>query len=177
MRQWQDRGSEACDDGNAKSGDGCSSMCTIETGYVCPFANAPCVPNCGDGIVLAPMEQCDPGVQRRTWRRHALHLQVESRLACGGTLRAATDGVRDGRSRHEACDDGNTMPNDGCSPTCQLSRNAVGPPAPAPPSAGTGWSSTKSATMETRPTATVARRLAQWSPATSALSPIPALLP
>lgn len=26
---------EACDDGNAKDGDGCSSTCTVETGFVC----------------------------------------------------------------------------------------------------------------------------------------------
>ena len=25
----------ACDDGNIVSGDGCSSTCTLETGYVC----------------------------------------------------------------------------------------------------------------------------------------------
>lgn len=26
---------ETCDDGNSISGDGCSSSCTVETGYVC----------------------------------------------------------------------------------------------------------------------------------------------
>ena len=30
-------GTEKCDDGNATSGDGCSSTCTIERGYVCPL--------------------------------------------------------------------------------------------------------------------------------------------
>ena len=27
--------SETCDDGNSKSGDGCSSECKLEDGYVC----------------------------------------------------------------------------------------------------------------------------------------------
>lgn len=34
---------ETCDDGNNKSGDGCSSSCQIETGYICPVVNAPCM--------------------------------------------------------------------------------------------------------------------------------------
>jgi len=55
-------GSEQCDDGNTKAGDGCSDTCQIEKGYSCPFFNAPCVADCGDGIVLTPFEQCDPGV-------------------------------------------------------------------------------------------------------------------
>ena len=54
-------GNEKCDDGNANSGDGCSSTCTIESGYVCPLVRAPCVPDCGDGV-LKGNEQCDPGI-------------------------------------------------------------------------------------------------------------------
>ena len=51
--------SEECDDWNDESGDGCSSTCTIETGYTCPFEEA-CIPNCGDGDIDAG-EQCDDG--------------------------------------------------------------------------------------------------------------------
>jgi fibro-slime domain-containing protein len=52
---------EACDDGNASGGDGCSSICAIETGWKCGAQNTPCVAKqCGDGI-LAGTEQCDDG--------------------------------------------------------------------------------------------------------------------
>jgi cysteine-rich repeat protein len=34
--------SEACDDGNSISGDGCSSTCQLEAGYRCPYENRPC---------------------------------------------------------------------------------------------------------------------------------------
>ena len=45
---------EACDDGNSRSGDGCSSDCkTIEKDYICPLPGAPCeyLVSCGDGRV------------------------------------------------------------------------------------------------------------------------------
>jgi fibro-slime domain-containing protein len=114
-------GSEVYDDGNIKSGDGCSSMCTIETGYVCPFANAPCVPDCGDGIVLAPMEQCDPGVQATNMAQACSSTcKWNPGWACGGSPPSCHQTVcGDGKVEGtEACDDGNTLPNDGCSPTC-----------------------------------------------------------
>ena len=34
---------EACDDGNALDGDGCSATCTIECGYLCPQVGEPCL--------------------------------------------------------------------------------------------------------------------------------------
>ena len=34
---------KACDDGNLIDGDGCSSKCTIEYGYICPVPNQPCL--------------------------------------------------------------------------------------------------------------------------------------
>jgi len=52
---------EACDDGNLVDGDGCSSSCTIETGYECTGTPlSVCTVLCGDGIVLSP-ETCDDG--------------------------------------------------------------------------------------------------------------------
>ena len=120
-------GSEKCDDGNTKPGDGCSGTCEIETGYACPFTNAPCVPDCGDGMVLKPMEQCDPGVK-------GTHVAD----ACSSTCKfnpgwvctgdppnncrqtVCGDGKVEGS---EGCDDGNTKPNDGCSPTCHFEPN------------------------------------------------------
>lgn len=59
---------EACDDGNAQSGDGCDANCSfIEPGYLCPVAGEPCrLPVCGNGYRdIDPfgtiLEQCDDG--------------------------------------------------------------------------------------------------------------------
>lgn len=54
---------EACDDGNAVSGDGCSGDCKqVEPGYHC-VPGWPCTPLCGDGVVKAG-ETCDDGNTR-----------------------------------------------------------------------------------------------------------------
>ncbi len=47
---------EECDDGNLLDGDGCSSSCIVECGYVC--IEQFCLPFCGDGI-KAGNEHCD----------------------------------------------------------------------------------------------------------------------
>lgn len=40
------------DDANQIDGDGCSSTCAIETGYICNGASPDfCSPKCGDGII------------------------------------------------------------------------------------------------------------------------------
>jgi cysteine-rich repeat protein len=50
-----------CDDGNQVSGDGCSSACAIESGYVCSGEPSVCtVLVCGDGLIQGP-EECDDG--------------------------------------------------------------------------------------------------------------------
>ncbi len=52
---------EICDDGNTKSGDGCSSTCRVEPGWLCTTPGVPCVAiKCGDKI-LAGTEDCDDG--------------------------------------------------------------------------------------------------------------------
>jgi fibro-slime domain-containing protein len=120
-------GGEKCDDGNTSSGDGCSSTCTIETGYACPFTNAPCVPDCGDGIVLKPMEQCDPAVPGpHVADACSSTCKFNPGWACTGDppnnchQTVCGDGKVEGS---EGCDDGNTLPNDGCSPTCHAEPN------------------------------------------------------
>ncbi len=55
-------GSEACDDGNATAGDGCSALCVVEAGYTCSGAPSACATTCGDGV-KAGAEQCDDGAQ------------------------------------------------------------------------------------------------------------------
>lgn len=49
-------GAEACDDGNAIDGDGCSTSCTLEP----DCASGVCASSCGDHVKLAP-EACDDG--------------------------------------------------------------------------------------------------------------------
>lgn len=66
-------GAEGCDDCNVANGDGCSSTCQVEVGYGCyaraALSNAQlgaalgdyCVSLCGDGDVVALVEECDDG--------------------------------------------------------------------------------------------------------------------
>lgn len=51
---------EACDDGNTGDGDGCSSVCTVETGYMCNGEPSTCVSTCGNNT-LDSGETCDDG--------------------------------------------------------------------------------------------------------------------
>ena len=53
--------SEACDDGNTISGDGCSASCAIECGFNCTGSSPDaCTSTCGDGV-LSEDEACDDG--------------------------------------------------------------------------------------------------------------------
>jgi cysteine-rich repeat protein len=51
---------EQCDDANTMNGDGCSSTCIVEPGWMCSGMPSMCTTICGDGIV-AGKEVCDPG--------------------------------------------------------------------------------------------------------------------
>jgi cysteine-rich repeat protein len=52
---------EECDDGNLANGDGCSSTCTVELGFVCSgFPLSSCIFTCGNGVVEGN-EECDDG--------------------------------------------------------------------------------------------------------------------
>lgn len=58
--------SEQCDDGNSISGDGCSSLCAVEPGYMCLGGTLTTIdkclklPVCGNGL-RETLEQCDDG--------------------------------------------------------------------------------------------------------------------
>ncbi len=113
------------------------------SGYACPLRKAPCVPDCGDGIVTGT-EQCDPGiaVEKNACSANCrwnpglgLHGQPGHASA---TPTKCGDGKKEGA---EGCDDGNTMPYDGCSATCQCRAAAArraARPAPAPGKCGDG---------------------------------------
>ncbi len=53
-------GTEACDDQNTTSGDGCNNVCQVESGWTCTGTPSVCtqIPVCGDGI-KAGTEACD----------------------------------------------------------------------------------------------------------------------
>lgn len=97
---------EECDDGNTASEDGCSSDCSIESGWVC-YPGEPCrQPRCGDGYI--------------DWIGWD-----EPSVAAGGSPGAGGSvpvggGSAGGMAGYEQCDDGNEVSGDGCSATCEL---------------------------------------------------------
>ncbi len=128
---------EACDDGNTQSGDGCTCD-AVEPGWTCPTAGAPCLPICGDGVVLGG-EVCDDG---NTNDDDGCNSTCSSDESCGNgitdsgeacddgdaldngeggcvsdcsAVQTCGDGAVDGT---EVCDDGNTQSGDGCSASC-----------------------------------------------------------
>jgi cysteine-rich repeat protein len=50
---------ENCDDGDASSGDGCSSVCTIEPGFVCSGQPGVCVVDTCRNPALDPLNDCE----------------------------------------------------------------------------------------------------------------------
>ncbi len=116
---------EACDDGNATGGDGCSADCTvIEPGWYCTTPGEPCARNvCGDGRPGGPGETCDD-LNTTPGDGCSAQCTVEPGWNCpagGGRCHAAEcgDGIIAGE---EECEDGNAPPTagDGCSATCRL---------------------------------------------------------
>ena len=112
-------GSEACDDGNIVAGDGCSSICAVETGWYCTAPPSTCKTTCGDGVV-AGSEACDDK-NTAPLDGCSATCTVETGWYCAGTPSACTtkcgDGIVAGK---ETCDDSNTKDLDGCSSTCAL---------------------------------------------------------
>jgi fibro-slime domain-containing protein len=114
--------SEACDDGNRRSGDGCEASClAIELGYACLPAGSACrrIVRCGDSQVSVS-EQCDDG-NRAGGDGCSAACKLEHGFRCEGAPSSCVattcgDGKPEGA---ESCDDANQLPFDGCSATCQ----------------------------------------------------------
>src|SRR5262252_4793788 len=120
---------EICDDGNARSGDGCAGDCkTIEPDYACPQPGKACtyLVKCGDGV-LGGIEQCDPP---SVGHGCAADCRLEPGWVCDAPptppnpsqpavchKTVCGDGNREGT---EACDDHNMIDGDGCSSSCTL---------------------------------------------------------
>ncbi len=124
-------GTETCDDGNTVDGpsagklDGCSATCQVEPGWTCPAGGVCHATKCGDGI-RAGFEACDDGNAANGDGCNS-SCQLESGYKCdpnpSGTpanvdkcsKTTCGDNKVEGT---EQCDGGNTVPFDGCSPTC-----------------------------------------------------------
>jgi cysteine-rich repeat protein len=109
---------EACDDDNTMDGDGCSSMCAIEEGWLCNGQPSVCFAVCGDAIIVGP-EQCDDD-NIASGDGCSVECQLEDGWACEGTPSACATVCGDGFVVGEVCDDGNTGSGDGCSNLCEL---------------------------------------------------------
>ncbi|MBN2725261.1 MAG: DUF4215 domain-containing protein, partial [Deltaproteobacteria bacterium] len=119
---------EECDTGVQGTVDGCSDTGTIDPGWECNTAVTPnvCNPICGDGQVLGG-EVCDTGnLNGRTCTSEYGYTNPAG-LLCNSTC----DGFEnpgncdntcpDGKLEPgETCDDGGTVPSDGCSAVCQI---------------------------------------------------------
>jgi fibro-slime domain-containing protein len=126
-------GGEQCDDGKARAdGDGCSAGCLIEPGWSCTGAPSTCVQGeCGNGAVEAG-ESCDLGKEKNglfygdgkgdvpgTGCSNTCTQEPSCRDAAGKTQACAAVCGNGNVDAGETCDDGNALPNDGCSATCQ----------------------------------------------------------
>ena len=114
----QDPG-EQCDDINTMAGDGCSSTCTIESGYNCTGEPSVCTTVSGDGLIKGS-EQCDDN-NTTAGDGCSSTGTIESGYNCTGEPSVCTTVCGDGLIKgSEQCDDGNTNNGDCCSSSCQF---------------------------------------------------------
>jgi cysteine-rich repeat protein len=111
---------EGCDDGNAASGDGCSSTCKLECDWCpgCPPGQCVIRARCGNGRVTGD-EVCDDGNTTSGDGCAEDCGAVEPGWRCRAPGRLCTPICGDKmRVGGETCDDGNTSDRDGCSAYC-----------------------------------------------------------
>jgi cysteine-rich repeat protein len=84
-------GSETCDDDNTNNGDGCSSSCSIESGYSCSGTPSTCTVDCGDGLIRGS-EECDDGDTSSNDGCDS-SCDVESGWSCGGEPSSCSEEV------------------------------------------------------------------------------------
>ncbi len=113
------QGAERCDDGNLAAGDGCSPWCTLEPGWRCPVAGAPCLAaRCGDGFTRGS-EECDDSNLSHGDGCSA-SCRIEPGYSCPDGGGACSNASCGDLMTHptESCDDGNSNFDDGCTPIC-----------------------------------------------------------
>ncbi len=112
---------EDCDDGNSRSGDGCSANCLHEGSSRAVYAL------CGNGV-MEPGEACEQ-VSGGSWPaagcdpvtcRHA------GSLPCASPDDASCCGNGNPDEPGKDCDDGNTVSGDGCSAVCLAEGSSAG---------------------------------------------------
>jgi cysteine-rich repeat protein len=116
---------EQCDDGdNTTAGDGCSSACTVDTGWVCPTAGMKCLQEaCGNGV-RTPDEECDDGNPTNGDGCSSCKIDTDGTThnttwvcptAGKPCIPKCGDKIKVG---YEQCEDGNSVSGDGCSSAC-----------------------------------------------------------
>ena len=101
---------ELCDDGNTDDGDGCSAICTIESGWTCIVE--PCEPICGDGYLFGD-EACDDG-NTDDGDGCSASCTIEDGWECEGEDCEAICGDNILIDDVKACDDGNIQTETEC---------------------------------------------------------------
>ena len=112
---------EDCDDNNTTNGDGCSSTCTVESGYTCTGDPSTCTldPVCGNNDVETG-EDCDDN-NTTNGDGCSSTCTVESGYTCTGDPSTCTATCGDGAIKgSETCDDSNTTEGDGCDASCAV---------------------------------------------------------
>ena len=97
---------EACDDGNAAAGDGCSSACEIEEGFTCNPTIPALYAEDDHTLVIPELDKA--------------HLTSTCAPTASGPV--CGNGIGEG---DEMCDDGNAVGGDGCSSTCEIEETYV----------------------------------------------------
>jgi cysteine-rich repeat protein len=109
---------EGCDDGNTVSGDGCSESCQVDPGWVCNQPGTLChEPTCGDGAQDTWYTPGEPG--SGTGGIGGTGMGGSPAYAGTGSY-AGGGGYVPQIYHYEPCDDGNVVPGDGCSATCEV---------------------------------------------------------
>jgi cysteine-rich repeat protein len=110
--------SEACDDDNGASGDGCSDACALEEGFSCTGEPSACAPICQDGLVRGA-EACDDE-NAIAGDGCSVSCALEVGFTCVGEPSVCTVECGDGLILGtEVCDDDNLVDGDGCSQACE----------------------------------------------------------
>lgn len=100
---------EACDDGNASTGDGCDALCLLELGENCSSNS-----ECGSGFCEAATGTCACNDQLDCPLGQVCDTHASANVC---VLAGCQNFVLESG---EACDDGNASTGDGCSATCKL---------------------------------------------------------
>lgn len=113
-------GDETCDDGNVTAGDGCSSTCQVEDGWICTDAGCMLAEACGNGVA-DDGEGCDDG-NTDAGDGCSDTCSLEAGWVCPTAGEACMPaGCGDGFAvDDEECDDNNMNDGDGCSAACEV---------------------------------------------------------